>query len=128
METKVTELSQTHNKLVDSHKDQEAEIKWLQTKIADIDDRTCRNNVKFRGIPETVQPTALNEYLQRLPAAKDYELIIDRTHHLPKPKFLPDEILRDVFAKVHFFHIKEQAMAAARKMSSLHSKFKGVSL
>lgn len=93
----------------------------------------CRNNVKFKGISESVQVADLNVYLHQLLrnhilAAINYELTIKRAHRLPTPKFLAKVMPRDIIAKIHFFHIKEQAMIASRKETSLTGKFKGVTL
>lgn len=119
MEIKVTDLVEPHNKFMDSYKDQEQEIKWLQSKIADFEDRSCRNNIKCRGITESIQLADLNIYVCQLlrsliPAATEHELIIDQAHCLPKPKYLKEEILINLIVKIHFFHIKEQAMLASQ--------------
>lgn len=65
-----------------------------------------------RGIPESVLPSALNDYLLKimaafLPNAPPAELVIDRNHRLPKPTHLPDTIPRDTIVRIHFLHLKE---------------------
>lgn len=57
--------------------------------MADIEDRAHRNNIKFRGIPESIKPADLSVYLQKLMTTA-LEDIIDRAHRLAKPSFLPD--------------------------------------
>lgn len=47
IEDKMGELFTAHNDIIDSF--QEQEIKWLKSKIADLEDSSQRNNIKFRG-------------------------------------------------------------------------------
>lgn len=54
-----------------------------------------------------------------LPEAPGTEIIVDRAHRLPKPKFLPDQVPRDVIDRVHFFHIKDDLMRFSRKKHPL---------
>lgn len=133
VEDKMGEFSDSHNSLVDSHNRLEDELDSLKTKLADMEDRNRRNNIKFRGIPESVPPAELTPYLQRLirevlPSVTTHDLIIDRAHRLPKPKGLPDTVPRDVIARIHFYHIKEDLMSTARKLSQLPEPFSRVKL
>lgn len=43
------------------------------------------------------------------------DLIIDIAYRLPKPKGIPESAPRDVIMRLHFYHIKEELMQAARK-------------
>lgn len=52
LENKFQDFSAAQDKLADVHADQGAEIQWIKTKLADIKDRSCRNNIKFRDIAE----------------------------------------------------------------------------
>ncbi|CAH2311907.1 Hypothetical predicted protein [Pelobates cultripes] len=61
--------------------------------------------------------TSMKTQLQALAAdlRKDItELIVDRAHMLRRPKHLPPTTERDVIARVHFYHTKEQLMKASR--------------
>lgn len=40
-----------------------------------------------------------------LPLQYAHEFTIDRTHSIPKPKHLPDNVPRDILARFHFYHI-----------------------
>lgn len=67
----------------------------MKAKLADLEDRSHRNNVKIRGIPEAVKPAALKDFFTKLMSAilteaAPPELLIDRIHRLPKPPNLPD--------------------------------------
>lgn len=133
VEQKMGEFSEAHNGLVDAHGTLEEEVSALTAKLADLEDRNRRNNVKFRGVPESVSPAELSSYVQQLlkavlPTSTTHDLVIDRAHRLPKPKALPDSIPRDVIARIHFFHIKEDLMQTARKMEQLPEPFHKVKL
>lgn len=49
-ETKLAEYSIAHNTLVDAHQ-LEDDMKSLAAKLADLEDRNMRNNIKLQGIP-----------------------------------------------------------------------------
>lgn len=96
-----------HNELVNTHFDVEEELKAMRLKMADIEDKACRNNIKCRGIPESIKPAELTAYPQKLmitalPSLGPADIIIDRAFRLPKPSFLPDQIPRNVIARIHF--------------------------
>ncbi|KAM4029804.1 uncharacterized protein ACNLHF_022314 [Anomaloglossus baeobatrachus] len=104
------------------------EIRQLRAKVADMEDRNCRNNVKIRGIPESVPPKGLSEFLKNiiravLPSVAESELIIDRIHRLPRPRHISEETPRDTIARIHFFHIKEEFMQKLRKIKNLPKPF-----
>lgn len=102
-------------------------------KMVDIEDRARRNNIKFRGVPESIKPVELTAYLQKLmttalPSLEPADIILDRAHRLPKPSFLSDQIPRDVIARIHFYHIKDQLMQYARQHPALPDLFAGIAL
>lgn len=63
VKNEIGEFATAHNELVDAHNDVEEKIKNLKLKLADLEDMFRRNNVKFRGIPETVPPADLRPYI-----------------------------------------------------------------
>lgn len=123
-ENKIAEFSEAHNGLVDAHNKLEDDFKKLATKLADIEDRNRRNNVKIRCIPESVTGPDLIPYIQQMltalikPASKR-DLIIDRAHRFPKPKGIPASAPRNVIMRLHFFHVKEALMRLSRENSQL---------
>lgn len=124
VETKLAEFSTAHNELVDAHNNMEDEIRLLTTKLADIEDRNRRNNIKIRGIPESVSGPELIPYIQQvmtslLKSSSKQDLILDRAHRLPKPKNVPASAPRDVIMRVHFFHVKEALMRISRDSALL---------
>lgn len=108
--------------MVDAHAAQSKEIAWLKDKVADLEDKSRRNNIKIRGIPESTSSMQLPQYAQELfytlvPTMSGLDLSIDRIHRLPKPLFI--SALRDVLLRVHFYQVKERIMSAFRQMDHL---------
>lgn len=54
VETTIGEYTAAHNELVDVHNDADDEIHKLKLKIAAIEDRSRRNNIKLCGVAQTV--------------------------------------------------------------------------
>lgn len=105
------ECTRTVNDLIDACKEQSEETNWIKAKIADLKDRSRRNNVKIRGVPESIPPTDLQKFAgemiaRLLPEVSKIDRIIDRIHRIPKPKHLEASIPRDVLMKIHFFPTK----------------------
>lgn len=128
IEQKMGEYAVTINDLVDSHEEREGDTDWLKDKIADIEDRNRRNNLKIRGIPETVQQADLRSYATSLfksllPDLSDLEITIDRIHRLPKPTYLSEHIPRDVILRLHFYHAKEQLMLIMRQKDQIPAQY-----
>lgn len=120
LEKKVADITSAYNKLVDAHQEVKEELKWLKEKITDSEDRNRRNNIKIRGIPESVKTEALMGYVKdvikaALPDTTESELIVDRLHRLIKPNFIAEHLPRDVILRIHFFHIKERFLAVTRR-------------
>lgn len=63
---KFGEYASSYNSLVDAYNDQSEEVTWLKAKVADIEDRSCKNYVKIWGIPEAKQPAQLQKYARDL--------------------------------------------------------------
>lgn len=59
VEQKMGELSEAHNGLIDAHNHLGDDVSSLAAKLADLEDRNRMNNVRFRGVPESVPPTEL---------------------------------------------------------------------
>lgn len=119
LETKMGEVVGSHNDLINSHDALQAEVLALRDKVSDLEDRSRRNNLKIRGIPETVSASELHSFTvdlfkKLLPTAQTLDLLIDRIHRLPKSKNAPEGAPRDVLMRIHYFHIKEALLRAAR--------------
>uniref|UniRef100_A0A8C5M2A8 Uncharacterized protein n=1 Tax=Leptobrachium leishanense TaxID=445787 RepID=A0A8C5M2A8_9ANUR len=124
LETKTDELCLAHNDLVDAYKELKSTHESLLLKVTDLEDRSRRNNIRVRGIPETIKPGDLTAYMRTLmrtllPGKLDTELQLDRIHRIPKPRHLDQTVPRDVLMRVHFFRIKESLLSAMRTATTL---------
>lgn len=117
VEENMGEFASSYNSLVDAHNDQAEKVTWLRAKVADLEDRSHRHNIKIRGIPEATQSAQLQQHAQDLmkaflPSLSDSDLLMDRIHYLSKPPHIPHNVPRDVLMRVTFFHVQEQFMTA----------------
>lgn len=91
----------TVNKVIDVYEDIREEQTWMLAKLADLEDRSRRNNVKLRGIPESILPADLPKYARDLmhiiiPEVLPRDILIDRIHRIAKPSHLATTVPRDV--------------------------------
>lgn len=124
VENKMEEYTSAYNVMVEAHTAKGEDITWIKDKLADLEDRSRRNNLKLRGIPEDVPPTQLLQFAQTLfstlvPEASAHDLLVDRIHRVPKPSFLPLDIPRDVLLRMYFLHIKDRVLQASRKPENI---------
>lgn len=108
MEDKMGEFAEAYNDLVDAHREAGDTITQLKMKIADLEDHSRRNILKFRGAAESVLLGDLKRYIHQmistlLPEIPAQDNIIDRAHRLSKPPYLSEHIPRDVIESIHFF-------------------------
>ncbi|VEL08283.1 unnamed protein product [Protopolystoma xenopodis] len=133
LENRISEMTGAHNELIDAHRELMDEVKWMKEKLADAEDRNRRNNVKIRGVSETVSNNDLKGYVRdllktTLPTISENELVIDRAHRLPKPGFIADHLPRDVITRIHFYHVKELLLASTRGGKKLPDPFRDLTL
>lgn len=62
IENKITDFTEAHN----DHFELEDEPKRLKYKVADLEDRSRRNNIRFCGSPENVKNNDLKQFLQKI--------------------------------------------------------------
>ena len=128
IETKMGEFATTINDLVDAQEQGEDEMEGLKAKLADLEDRNRRNNLKIRGVPESVSQGELKKFastlfLALIPELTAIDITIDRIHRLPKPSYLPDNVPRDIILRMHFFHVKDQLMTTMRNKDQVPSQY-----
>ncbi|KAM4702914.1 WD repeat- and FYVE domain-containing protein 4 [Rhinophrynus dorsalis] len=70
MEDKVDKIIDSHNALSDRHSELLKEVQFLRPKVNDLEDRSRRNNIRIRGIPEDIQPTSLKDWFVRKMVSK----------------------------------------------------------
>lgn len=133
IESKMADFATSHNLLIDSHTALEEEVQRLSNKVLDLEDRSRRNNIQLRGIPESIASDQLNPFLTDLlaltmPHRSSPELLIDRIHRLPKPRHLPSHVPRDTIARIHYFPVKEDFLKALRAQPELPERFQNLSI
>lgn len=133
IESQLKTVIEAHDEMVDAHKEKADVICQLQLKVADLEYRSRRNNIKIRGVPEAVKPQELITYLQQLFLKIIHDLsprnlLMDRVHRFHKPVHLPDTVPRDVLTRVHFYHSKEHLLRVARTSHSLPPPYAAVAL
>ncbi|XP_063302247.1 AF4/FMR2 family member 4-like [Pelobates fuscus] len=84
----------------ESHKEMERKLEQLEAKIADLEDRARRTNLKFRNIPEGITNDKLKDFLKELfislkLSLDPHELIMDRCHRIFKPTNIKNDSARD---------------------------------
>lgn len=133
VESSMSDMVTTINDLVEAHEENIAERHWLKAKIANLEDRSRRNNLTIRGIPESVQSSELHKFAQDiflaiLPGASPLELTIDRIHRVPKPPFLPPQIPCDVLLRVHFYQSKEAILSKSRSIGHFPGPYANIEI
>lgn len=59
---KMEDCASTVNNIIDAHYAHNEEHSWIKDILADLEDRSRRNNVKIRGIAEDLQAHNLSSY------------------------------------------------------------------
>lgn len=122
LETKHDELSLTPN---DLRKDCELLAEndsCLQTQVEDLDKRNRRNNLRIRGIPESVQeliPAVSKLFQNLLPETPPSSFICDRIHRALNPKPPPDKPPRDIILCMKDFIAKENILRTSRNSHNI---------
>lgn len=63
VEDKMGEFSEAHNTQVDARNRLDEELHTLAAKLADLEDRNRRNNIKFRGVPKSIPTSELTSFI-----------------------------------------------------------------
>ncbi|CAH2248813.1 Hypothetical predicted protein [Pelobates cultripes] len=119
VEYRLQAQEQAHQDLVDTVKDLQKQVNQQAEKMTDSEDRSRRNNLRIRGIPNNVEISELLDYFQTmvktvLPRATNMDLLVDRIHRLPKTNKAPVAAPKDTIVRLHFFHVKEEFLRTVR--------------
>ncbi|CAH2300985.1 Hypothetical predicted protein [Pelobates cultripes] len=133
MENRMGEYAEAHNDMADHVQHLEQELSACQNKLMDLEDRSRRHNIRFRGIPEAIKQADIAAHLTDLfktlaPDLPADVLLFDRAHRVMKPKFLPEEAPRDILACLHYYHAKEALMQASRWRKDLPAPYNTIQL
>ncbi|CAH2274637.1 Hypothetical predicted protein [Pelobates cultripes] len=79
---------QSHLDLVDTVKASQKQVNQQAEKLADAEDRSRRNNLRIRGIPDNIDTAEIPNICQNMvravkPNATNSELLLDRIHRCP---------------------------------------------
>ncbi|CAH2283846.1 Hypothetical predicted protein [Pelobates cultripes] len=96
-ELKMTGLVTAHNDLTDHMQSFSQQITDMEIKIMDAEDRARRNNLRLKGIPETVTQAELSPYVRDLfktliPEAPADMLLLDQVHCLVRLRYIPESV------------------------------------
>ena len=102
-------------------------LSQLQLQQEDLENRERRQNLRIRGVPESVTDKELRPYLLGLfvtlaPHIPDIDWRLDRAHRSLAPKPPAGSNPRDVVVRFHFYESKEALTVATRNKSRI--KFK----
>lgn len=112
---------------MDANESDEDETDSIKVKMADMEDRARRNNIKIWGIPESVLQEDLRNYVSQLfttvlPELSALDFTVDRIR-LPKPTYLPGSVPRDAILRLYFYHTKEKLMSVSRQREQIPSPY-----
>ncbi|CAH2250563.1 Hypothetical predicted protein [Pelobates cultripes] len=133
LEEKTDDLCQANDGILDKIRQMESEQARLTAKLADLEDRSRRNNIRVRGVPESVAGSDIPEYLRQLftaiqPNLEPADLRLDRAHRVPKPATLARDIPRDIVTRLHYFSAKDAILTAQRKSTAMPPGYEKISL
>ncbi|OCT92681.1 hypothetical protein XELAEV_18015743mg [Xenopus laevis] len=85
----------------------ESRLGQLQSHLDDQENRSRRNNIRIKGLPESGKPP-------------DGDIVIDRAHRELRPRDPNSDIPRDIICRIHFYNVKEALMLKARDSGFIH--------
>ncbi|CAH2319207.1 Hypothetical predicted protein [Pelobates cultripes] len=120
LENKMEEVTATTSTHEASIKELQEQFTYLEDMQEDLNNRSRRNNIRIRGLPEPSTPEALTAILHEafsslLPDALPSDLLLDRAHRALRPPSSSPTQPRDIIIRCHYFHIKEAIMRATRE-------------
>lgn len=115
VETSTSLLESRMSAMEKVHVDYKKRLILMQLSIDDGENRSRRNNIRVRGLPEATSGSDLrativaifNRLLDKPPTD---ELELDRVHRVQGPRRGDDPAPRDVLARVHYYTIKEEIL------------------
>lgn len=138
VQTDISTLQDRMQTMEDSHASLQTQVASIQsasatrdvlhrsliTQLDDQENRSRRNNVRLRGVPESIRPQDLaasltklfNSILGRSPEDK---VELDRAHRALRPQSPDSARPRDVICRIHLYSLKEEIMRKARTSGDL---------
>lgn len=138
VQTDVSTLQARVQTMEDSHASLQSQVSSLQqasatrdalhrsliTQMDDQENRNRRNNVRLRGVPESIRPQDLTISLTRffnsiLGRGPEEKIELDRAHRALRPQSTDPSRPRDVICRIHLYSLKEEIMRKARTSGEL---------
>ncbi|CAH2325774.1 Hypothetical predicted protein [Pelobates cultripes] len=118
-ETRISKLTTTTAEHAQDIAYFHGKIATLEDNMEDLNNRSRRNNIWIRGLPETVTleqlvPTLKSIFKDIAPDLTSRDLELDRAHRALKPPNLNQATPRDVITCLHHFPAKEKLIQMAR--------------
>uniref|UniRef100_A0A8C5Q4Q7 Uncharacterized protein n=1 Tax=Leptobrachium leishanense TaxID=445787 RepID=A0A8C5Q4Q7_9ANUR len=128
LEDKMADMAEAHHTMAARVEGLEDMMQQHASKIADLEDRSRRHNLKIRGISETVHPKDLTPYVtdlfsHLLPGVSLESLLMDRIHSIPKPPSAPSKATREVILQMHYFKPREDILKVLRNPEALDIEY-----
>lgn len=100
------------------------QLNAMQLQMEEYEDRSRRNNVRIKGVPESIGGEVLrttivailNQILGKPPTD---HIELDRVHRVPAVSDPLSDRIRDVLCRVHFFTIKDEIVRAAWRQGAI---------
>uniref|UniRef100_A0A8C5PPN5 Uncharacterized protein n=1 Tax=Leptobrachium leishanense TaxID=445787 RepID=A0A8C5PPN5_9ANUR len=122
LESRTENLVSQHNTTVNYIATLETRIDTLETAAEDISNRSRRNNLSIRGLPESVaaaelENTLVGVFKRMVPSLPTERLHLDRAHRVFRSPTARSNQPRDVVVRLHYFQSKEAIQRAGREMA-----------
>lgn len=122
LETKHDELTLVCSDLRKEHESLSETVLQLQAHIEDLDNRNRRNNLRVRGVPESVTdllPAIQKLFQSLLPDSPLSAFSCGRIHRALRPPPPPEKPPRDIVLCLKDFLIKEDILRASRNTPNI---------
>lgn len=100
----------------------QSQVKVLQAKCEDLENRSRRNNIRLVGVLEDQEGAMVTEFVSNLlqdVLRLDEKPLLDRAHRSLQAKPKPNQPPRPFVIRVHYFHVGELILRQARQLQPL---------
>uniref|UniRef100_A0A803JEW2 L1 transposable element RRM domain-containing protein n=1 Tax=Xenopus tropicalis TaxID=8364 RepID=A0A803JEW2_XENTR len=124
LETLTDDIAQRFINIEEENAFLKEELTQLRNLCEDQENRSRRQNLQIRGVPEEINNTEIQTYLKNVfsaicPDIQPDQWRFDRAHRSLALKPLPTKPPRDIIVCFHYFEVKEAIMAKIRNMTSI---------
>lgn len=124
LDTKILKVEQESKKLKENVHKQGIQINQLIGNLDEQENRSRRSNIRIRGLKEEVGGKELISTLQKIfqdltQEIEMKDLLIDRAHRTAVNRRVDPTRPRDIICKMHYAHIKDKIMQAARQNNGI---------